>query len=77
MSVISSPHYFSMTILTFTVPSCLIRKRLILPYLTVSFHPSVMEEYTDGLLMALQKKMMVFAPSFVGRSGVATLPVSL
>jgi hypothetical protein len=33
----------------------LIRKHLILPYLTGSFHPSFIEEYTDGLLMVLQK----------------------
>ena len=33
----------------------LIRKRLILPYLTGSFHPSFIEEYAGGLLMALQK----------------------
>jgi len=34
----------------------LIRKRLILPYLTGPFHPSVIEEYAGGLLMALQKQ---------------------
>ncbi len=34
----------------------LIRKRLILPYLTGSFHPSFIEEYTSGLLMDLQKQ---------------------
>ncbi len=39
----------------------LIRKRLrdllfILPYLTGSFHSSLIEEYTDGLLMDLQKQ---------------------
>ncbi len=33
----------------------LIRKRLIFPYLTGSFHPSFIEEYAGGLLMALQK----------------------
>lgn len=33
----------------------LIRKRLILPYLTGSFHPSLIEEYAGGLPMALQK----------------------
>ncbi len=33
----------------------LIRKRLILPYLTGSFHPSFIEEYAGGLLMTLQK----------------------
>ncbi len=32
----------------------LIRKRLILPYLTGSLHPSLIEEYAGGLLMALQ-----------------------
>ena len=34
----------------------LIRKRLILPYLTGSFHPSFIEEYAGGLLMTLQKQ---------------------
>jgi hypothetical protein len=34
----------------------LIRKCLILPYLTGSIHPSFIEEYTCGLLMALQKQ---------------------
>ncbi len=34
----------------------LIRKRLILPYLTGSFHPSFIEEYAGGLMMALQKQ---------------------
>jgi hypothetical protein len=34
----------------------LIRKRLILPYLTGSFHPSFVEEYAGGLLMALEKQ---------------------
>jgi hypothetical protein len=34
----------------------LIRKRLILPYLTGSFHPSCIEEYVGGLLMALKKQ---------------------
>ena len=34
----------------------LIRKRLILPYLTGSFHPSRIEEYAGGLLMDLQKQ---------------------
>ena len=33
----------------------LIRFRLILPYLTDSFHPSFIEEYAGGLLMGLQK----------------------
>ena len=33
----------------------LIRKRLILPYLTGSFHPSFIEEYAGGLLVDLQK----------------------
>ena len=33
---------------------CLIRKRLILPYLTGSFHPSFIEGYAGGLRMALQ-----------------------
>ncbi len=34
----------------------LIRKHLILPYLTGSFHPSFIEEYAGGLLMTLQKQ---------------------
>ena len=34
----------------------LIRKSHILPYLTGSFHPSIIEEYVDGLLMTLQKQ---------------------
>jgi hypothetical protein len=34
----------------------LIRKRLILPHLTDSFHPSFIEECVDGLLMILQKQ---------------------
>ena len=34
----------------------LFHKRLILPYLTGSFHPSLIEEYTVGLLMDLQKQ---------------------
>jgi hypothetical protein len=34
----------------------LIRRRLILPYLTGSFHSSFIEEYAGGLLMALQKQ---------------------
>jgi hypothetical protein len=34
----------------------LIRKRLILPYLTGSFPPSFVEEYAGGLLMALEKQ---------------------
>jgi hypothetical protein len=34
----------------------LIRKRLILPYLTGSFHPSFIEEYAGGLLMVLERQ---------------------
>jgi hypothetical protein len=34
----------------------LIRKRLILPYLSGSFHPSSIEEYAGGRLIALQKQ---------------------
>jgi len=34
----------------------LMRKRLILSYLTGSFHPSFIEEYAGGLLLALQKQ---------------------
>ena len=55
----------------------LMRKRLILPYLTGSFHPSLIEEYASGLLMALQKQDdMVLAQSSEERSGVAASPVS-
>ena len=52
------------------------RKRLILPYLTGSFHPSLIEEYAGGLLMALQKQYGGLPPSCAGRSGVAASPVS-
>jgi hypothetical protein len=45
----------------------LIRKSLILPYLTGSFHPSFIEEYTVGLLMALQKQDGAFVPSSTER----------
>jgi hypothetical protein len=42
----------------------LIRKRLILPYYTGSFHPSFIEEYADGLLMTVvwlfRNKTVVF-----------------
>ncbi len=34
----------------------LMSKRLILPYLTGSFHPSLIEEYAVGLLLTLQKQ---------------------
>jgi hypothetical protein len=34
----------------------LIRKRLIFPYLTGSFHPSFVEEYEGGLFMTLEKQ---------------------
>ena len=37
-------------------PHNLIPKILILPYLTGFFHPSFIEEYTDGLLMGLQQQ---------------------
>jgi hypothetical protein len=63
----------------------LIRKRLILPYLTGSFHPSFIEEYADGLLMVLQKqdggicpilnRMEAFAPSSAERYGAAASQV--
>jgi hypothetical protein len=45
----------------------LIRKHLILPYLTGSFHPSFIEEYTDGLLMDFQKPDGGILPSSVER----------
>ena len=41
----------------------LIRRRLILPYLTGSFHSSFIEEYAGGLLMALQKPVGMFVDS--------------
>jgi len=44
----------------------LIRKRLILPYLTGSFHPSFVEEYAGGLLMALQKQDGGICPILCG-----------
>jgi hypothetical protein len=44
----------------------LIRKRLILPYLTGSSHPSFIEEYTGGLLMALQKQDRDISPILCG-----------
>jgi hypothetical protein len=44
----------------------LIRKRLILPYLTGSFHPSFIEEYAGGLLMALQKQDGCIRPILCG-----------
>ena len=51
-------------------------KRLILPYLTGSFHPSFIEEYAVGLLVTLQKQNGGTPPSCVGRSGVAVSPAS-
>ena len=47
--------------------------RLILPYLTGTFHPSFIEEYADGLLMALQKQDGAFAPSSAVTYGAAAL----
>ena len=44
----------------------LIHKRLILPYLTVSFHPSFIEEYAGGLLVALQKQDEGIRPILCG-----------
>ena len=47
-----------------------IRKCLILPYLsylTGSFHPSFMEEYAGGLLMALQKQDGGIRPILCGK----------
>jgi hypothetical protein len=45
----------------------LIHKRLILPYLTDSFHPSLIEEYTVGLLMDLQKQDGGIRPILCGQ----------
>ena len=54
----------------------LIRKSLILPYLTVlSFHPCFIEEYAGGLLMALQKQDGGIAPSSAERYGAAASEV--
>ena len=47
----------------------LIRKRLILLYLTGSFHPSFIEGYAGGLLMALQKQDGTFTPFSPERFG--------
>jgi hypothetical protein len=44
----------------------LIRRSLILPYLTDSFHSSFIEEYAGGLLMALQKPDGVIHPILCG-----------
>ena len=52
MRVISSPHYFLMTMLTFIISFV----SAYLSYLSGSFHPSFIEEYAGGLLMALQKQ---------------------
>ncbi len=49
----------------------LIRKRLILPYLTGSFHPSFIEEYAGGLPMALQKQDGGIRPILCWRFGGA------
>jgi hypothetical protein len=48
---ISSLHYSSITIRSFTTSFA-----SVLPYLTGSFHPSFIEKYAGGLLMALQKQ---------------------
>ena len=40
----------------YRLPHNLIHKSLILSYLTGSFQPSFIEEYTGGLLMVLQKQ---------------------
>jgi hypothetical protein len=57
----------------------LIRRRLILPYLTGSFHSSFIEEYAGGLLMALQKPDGGIRPILCGevwRRCFASLAVS-
>ena len=57
----------------------LIRKRLILPYLTGSFHPSFIEEYADQLLIALQKQDGDIRPILCGeiwRRCLASLAVN-
>ena len=51
-----APLFFNYNTVSNTDLHCLIRKRLILPYLTGSFHPSLIEEYAGGLLMALQER---------------------
>ena len=47
----------------------LIRKCLILPYLTVSFHPSFIDEYEVRLVMSQKQDGGIFVPSYVERSG--------
>jgi hypothetical protein len=57
----------------------LIRRRLILTYLTGSFHSSFIEEYAGGLLMALQKPDGGIRPILCGevwRHCFASLPVN-
>ncbi len=44
----------------------LIRKSLILPYLTGSFHPSFIKEYEGGLLITLKKQDGVIHPILCG-----------
>jgi hypothetical protein len=44
----------------------LIRKCLILPYITGSSHPTFIEEYAGGLLMALQKQVGCIRPILSG-----------
>jgi hypothetical protein len=44
----------------------LIRKCLIPPYLTGSFHPCFIEEYAGGFLMALQKQDGGICPILCG-----------
>jgi hypothetical protein len=44
----------------------LIRKLLILPYLTGSLNPSFIQEYAGGLLVALQKQDGGLRPIFCG-----------
>jgi hypothetical protein len=57
----------------------LIRRCLILPYLTCSFHSSFIEEYAGGLLMVLQKPDGGIRPILCGevwRPGFASLAVN-
>ena len=53
----------------------LIRKRLILPYLTGSFHPSFIEEYAGGLLMVLQKQDGGIRPILCGEVWRCCFPI--
>ncbi len=52
-----------------------IRKYRILPYLTGSFHPSFVEEYSDGLLMTLEKQDGYIRPILCGEIWCPYFPI--